>query len=158
MRFAFSLMELIFVLVLIGILVGVGSSSYRSDRALIDARYVALQIDKVRYRAIGFDHRNFSGGFDSVESIGCIDLKKESFEQNTSAAKMGGVHPSTDISSPSGMSGTRLCFDSDGKPHDGNFTVQSILHSKAELNITNSGSWWMVEVMPISGYVIINRR
>ena len=156
MRAAFSLMELVLVLALIAILAGVGSSAYRSDRALIDARYIALQIDKVRYQAIGYDHREFSGGFENDRSLGCVDLVEESFEPNATAAETGGIHPATEIAVLSGMDGTRLCFDADGAPHQHDFSISNLLRNRVEINVSNGGERYQLVVMPISGYVIIN--
>jgi prepilin-type N-terminal cleavage/methylation domain-containing protein len=157
MRAAFSLMELVLVLAVVAIVAGVGSSVYHSNRALIDARYIALQIDKTRYQAIGYDHRIFGGGFDSTQSIGCIDLAKKSFESNATSGEEGGIHPETQISIISGIDGTRLCFDATGAPHTNDFSMTHLLRMKVELNVSNGKEHSQVIVMPTTGYVIINQ-
>ncbi len=54
-RNAFSLLELIFVIVLIGVISGIGFYMSRPDYSRQDAQYTLLKLKEARYRALGYD-------------------------------------------------------------------------------------------------------
>ncbi len=153
MRRAFTLIELIFVVILVGILGAVGSSLYRPDRVLADTNYIAAKLMQSRYEAIGYDHRNFDGTFDS-SSIGCITISKSSL--NDPPQRAGGYTLSKkSLVTVSGLTGNTICFDEKGYPHDGNFFDSSLLHRRVDINVSDSKNSYTITVMPFSGYVKI---
>lgn len=124
---AFSLIELIFVIVLIGVLSGVGFYMNRSDPTRADAQYTVLKLKEARYRAIGYQSPdNF--GIDG----GCVTLTKEALSNSEA--------PKYDIKStipviPTLSIAQTVCFDALGRPHDGNSTALSTLFA-SDINIT----------------------
>ncbi len=153
MRRAFTLIELIFVVLLVGLLGAVGSSLYRPDRVLADTNYIAAKLMQSRFEAIGYDHRNFDGTFDS-STIGCLSLSKSSLDDP--AAQAGGYRVAKDtIITVSGLTGNAICFDEKGYPHDGDFSDSSMLHRRVDINVSNSKKSYVITVMPFSGYVKI---
>ncbi len=141
---AFSLIELIFVIVLIGVLSGVGFYMNRSDPTRADAQYTVLKLKEARYRAIGYQSPdNF--GIDG----GCVTLTKEALS-NSEAPKYD--IKSTALTSPV----TTVCFDALGRPHDGNSTALGTLLA-SDINITfQKGSQSnTILLYKQSGYAII---
>lgn len=153
MRRAFTLIELIFVVILIGILGAVGTSFYRPDKLLADTRFIASKLMKSRYEAIGYDHRNFDGSFDS-STLGCVTISKSSL--NDPPGEAGGYTLAKEtILTVSGLAGNTICFDEKGYPHDGDFSLSTLLHEKVDINVSTPKKSYRVTVMPFSGYVKI---
>ena len=72
-RNAFSLIELIFVIVLIGIMSGIGFYMSQPDYARQDAQYTLLKLKEARYRALGYD---------ALDNAGCVTLTQAALSSN----------------------------------------------------------------------------
>ncbi len=153
MRRGFTLIELIFVILLIGILGGIGMSFYRPDRGLADARFIASKIMESRYEAIGYERLNFDSSVLSG-SVGCITLDRSGLDDPPSQAGGYRLGKRTQIS-VTGLSGNTICFDEKGYPHDGDFTTGSLLHQKVDINVSTPKKSYIISVMPFSGYAKI---
>ena len=146
-----TLIEIIFVIIIIGIVSAIGAISFHPRTLENDAKFIALAIDKTKKEAIGFDHRAFGGGeITDIKEIGCITLTKDgiysSFRQGTSHYRLK--------SSISGdMVGKKLCFDNIGRPSEGNYT--NILSSIININIKYHKKGLIIKILPQSGYIII---
>ncbi len=156
MRKGFTLVELIFVIVIVGIIGAVGTSLYRPDRLLADTRFIASKIMQTRYTAIGYDHGNFDGSF-IADTTGCLTLDRAGLEDPFSQAGRYTLGKGVQIT-VFGMSGNRICFDEKGYPHDGDFSAGSLLHRKVDINVSLSGKSYLITVMPMSGYAKIIYR
>ncbi|MBN2895558.1 MAG: hypothetical protein JXK05_06675 [Campylobacterales bacterium] len=144
MRAAFSLLELIFVVVLIGTLTGLGVSALRQDYLLHDSHYIASKIMQAQYEAIGYDSRGLIG-----QSVGCLVLSKEGLEGNVSKNEERYALHVTDKDDKKDFNFGRLCFDHRGVPDFSNMAqnVLTLKYQGIERNIT---------IAPMTGYVIIN--
>ena len=148
MKKAFTLIELIFVIVLIGVLSGIAFYMNRSDVTRGDAQYTLLKLKEARYRAIAYQSPNSFG----VEG-GCVILTKEALSNNeTPRHEITSTIPS--IQTLSIMQ--TVCFDSLGRPHDGNSTLLGTLLA-SDINITfqNSTQSNTIVLYKQSGYAII---
>jgi len=74
MKKAYTLIELLFVIVIIGILSGVGYYSFDPHYLRNDAHMIAMKIQQTRYEAIHYDKSLEDD--DTNSSIGCIDIAK----------------------------------------------------------------------------------
>jgi|GEM_PF-672815 prepilin-type N-terminal cleavage/methylation domain-containing protein len=150
-RDAFTLIELIFVLLLVGLLAAASRALYKPARGLHDARYVTLRLQRARYEAIGYDHRLFGGSTQSA-GPGCVTLTRSGLEGDLSRAGAYRLDGSTTVT-VSGLTGNTLCFDAKGRPHDGDFSLASLLHGTVDISVVNRGERYRVRVFPASGYV-----
>ncbi len=138
MRRAFTLVELIFVIVVIATLVGVGVYSFKPKHLRNDTDFVVMEILKSKYQALGYDKRYGA----QASQIGCIDLgkipqlaKKEhyAFKSSLSQAK-------------------KVCFDSFGRP----YVEGDAIDERTEvLQLSYNGKKATLSLLPMSGYVII---
>lgn len=147
MKKAFSLIELIFVIVLIGVLSGIGFTMSRPDYTRNDAQYALLKLKEARYRALGYDTGNGSSA-----PQGCVTLTKAALSNNEP--------PKHEIKSTiapiTGLTTAMICFDALGRPHDGNSTALSTL-IPSDLNIlfSHADKNSSIRIYRQSGYAII---
>jgi prepilin-type N-terminal cleavage/methylation domain-containing protein len=111
---AFTLIELIFVIVIIGILSSVAINSFKPHHLRNDINFVLMKLEETRYKAIGYD-KSLSSGLDYT--IGCISINNLNdthvTKTKTNAYKF---HASFDMAS---ITPNIICFDTLGKVHDG---------------------------------------
>lgn len=146
MKNAFSLIELIFVIVLMGVLAGIGFYMSRPDPTRTDAQYTLLQLKEARYRAIGYETEDEN----ICSEGGWVQLAEASLENDGSISKH-------DIKSAISPDGLTICFDSLGRPHDENKTsLDSLLRVPLDINFTTKGGGKStIRLYPQSGYAII---
>lgn len=144
MKKAFSLLELIFVIVLIGVLSGIAFYMNRPDITRSDAQYTLLKLKEARYNAIGYET-----GDGTASPRGCVTLTKEALSTNESPTYT--IKSSTITSSV-----TTICFDALGRPHNGNSTALSTLLA-SDINITFAKDTRSstIRLYKQSGYAII---
>jgi len=136
MKKAYTLIELIFVIVIIGILSGVGYYSFDPHYLRNDAHMITMKIEQTRYEAIHYD-KTFN---DAKSNIGCIklatlkDTNESSIEQNYK------FH--SEISPDTGS----ICFDIFGRLSD---------ESISDLNISYQNKTVILHILKNSGYIDI---
>jgi len=151
---AFTLIELIFVIVIMGIMAGIASTSFKPTYLIDDSNFIIAKIKETQFLGIGYEHLSFGGtssGFDA--SSGCIEIRKSSLEEN--ATNQNEINYKIHSVLSGELNNTKICFDSKGRPHEDNFdgallTTSKILtlkYSEKERNIT---------IEPITGYVILS--
>jgi len=140
-KHAFSLIELIFVIVLIGVMSGIGFYMSRPDYARQDAQYTLLKLKEARYRALGYD---------ALDNAGCVTL--------TQAALSSNETPRHEIKSTITLTPniTTVCFDGMGRPHSGNsVTLNTLLPNELNINFRNSDKNATIRLFSGTGYAII---
>jgi len=140
-RNAFSLIELIFVIVLIGIMSGIGFYMSQPDYARQDAQYTLLKLKEARYRALGYD---------ALDNAGCVTL--------TQAALSSNETPRHEIKSTITLTPniTTVCFDGMGRPHSGNsVTLNTLLPNELTINFKNGDKNATIRLFSGTGYAII---
>ena len=149
-RAAFTLIGLIFVLLLVGILGTVTATLYKPGMLHNDAKFVKMRLEKTRYLATGYDARNFDGST-IADGPGCIELTREGLEGNLSGAGAYRLQKSTTLT-VSGLTGNTLCFDHRGRPHDGDRSLATLLHDVVDIDVGNGGGSYRIRIYPMSGY------
>jgi prepilin-type N-terminal cleavage/methylation domain-containing protein len=142
---AFTLLEIVFVLVIIGIMAGVGSSSFRSNYLLDDASYISLKIKEAQFDGIGVEHLNFGGGVNnSIGDKGCIELEKSALENAGYTLHVDDFDEGI------------ICFDSKGRPHEDDFDGDLLL-SKKTITLNHNSKEKIITIEPITGYTYISQ-
>ena len=132
---AFTLLELIFVIVIIGILSGVAVSSFKPHHLRNDVNFVLMKLEQTRYKAMGYDKSLPTS--DVNYSIGCIDITDlNDTSDTTTKAKAYKFYSEYNTSS---ASPSTICFDTLGRVHagenDDNKTELSSLQA-TDVNLT----------------------
>ncbi len=123
---AYTLIELIFVIVIIGTLTGVGFYYFKPHYLQNDRDFVELKLNTVRYEGLNYDKRIPSATMDY--SIGCI-AKSDLLTAGGSIDKHYKAHATITLTPDKSV----LCFDVLGRLHDGedgNKTTQDSLLSQ----------------------------
>ena len=149
---AFTLLEMVLVLVVISIIYAIGAMNYHPKSLRDDVDFIKLQIEKRKREAIAFDHREFGGGeISDSKEIGCITLTKEGIE---SASLKGGGKYKIKSTISGDFAGKKICFDYLGAPSEGNYTNR--INSIIEIVVSYNKKSKTIKLLPLSGYVIIN--
>jgi len=150
MKNAFTLLELVVVIVILGVLAAVGSNFYKVDHLNNDALFISSKIKQTQYEAMMVKN----SGVPTAATQGCIELSKAALEDTTSGGKtayrlhatLGGT-----------LANSVLCFDEKGRPLNGSgFGISSLFHNIEVLNLSYAGKNKEIELQPLTGYVIIN--
>ncbi|WP_331775715.1 prepilin-type N-terminal cleavage/methylation domain-containing protein [Sulfurospirillum sp. 1612] len=143
---AFTILELIFVIILIGIISSIGLSSLPDNRLLNDTNFVIMKIKETQRHALGNDVIGFNTPWSVQSDATCLDVNNTSFEEKARQNSTPFQFVS-DVSSEN----KRLCFDEFGRPyHD-----EKLIQQKLDINITYNHEMNTISVQPMSGYVII---
>ncbi len=148
MRKAYTLLELIFIIVIIGILAGVASTTYKADYLKSDIKYIALKIKKAQYRGIGYEHKVFGTDNAPVDYInGCIRLEKTALQDKATEGKA-----QYKLHVDAFDAGT-ICFDAKGRPHDNDFSPATLRSVKKVIDLSYNGNTQSITISAISGFV-----
>ncbi len=147
-RTAFSMVELIFVILLVGILAYIGGNFLPDNRLLNDTSFLTMKIKETQKNALGFDATGFSKPWSKTDTLVCIELNTTKLEKNDSHTQK--PHRFNSVLNVDGNS--TLCFDNLGRPYQS----ERLLLKSLDMNLTyKSNSYKSISVAPISGYVII---
>jgi prepilin-type N-terminal cleavage/methylation domain-containing protein len=153
---AFTLLELVFVIVVIGIMAGVGSSAFKPKYLIDDTNFIVAKIKEAQYKGIGFERLDFNGGaIGGYNNVGCITLTRSSLEEN--ATNIGEVNYKLHVTNQGGDKDWDfgiICFDSKGRPHESSFNG-TLIETQRNLTLTYSGEDKTITIQPITGYVTI---
>lgn len=141
-RNAFSLVELIFVIVLIGSISGIGFYMSQPDYARQDAQYTLLKLKEARYRAIGYD---------ALDPAGCVTLTATALSNNETPRHE--IKSNITLSNPAIQT---ICFDGLGRPHNGNdITLTSLLPNNFTITFVSGDKNTTIRLYSGTGYAII---
>ena len=146
-REGFTMVELIFVIILIGVLAGIGTNFMPDNRLLGDTNFISMKIKEKQKQAIADDVNGFLKPWSIEDNRTCIKLSVDSLEQEDSHSKK--PHRFSSTINISGNS--TICFDNFGRPYQS----EQLLLDKKEIIVKYKDSNKIISVMPISGYVII---
>jgi len=107
---AFTLIELIFVIVIIGILSTAALNSFKPHYLSNDMNFVLIKLEEIRYKAMGYNKALPTLSSDINYSIGCIDIDDINKTDNP-AYKFHAIVQNRPFEV--------LCFDTLGREHNG---------------------------------------
>jgi len=136
MRNAYTLIELLFVIVIIGILSGVGMYSFQPAYLQNDANMIVLKVEQKRYEAIHYDKLL---GEEGSTTVGCVDFA-ELINPESSIDKNYKFHAT--VTPDSGT----VCFDILGRLDT---------NSDENITLTYQNKTITLRILKNSGYVDI---
>jgi prepilin-type N-terminal cleavage/methylation domain-containing protein len=156
MRKAFSMIELIFVIVLLGIMAKIGVSFIPDNKLLSDTHYIAMKIKEAQKNAIGYDTFSFGQTeywkmpvtYSKDFNLTCIDVN-ETFLEALSDYRF-----TKQEIIPVKPLDKKFCFDSYGRPFG---SSEQLLLKNVDINVSYNNKTNTISVLPMSGYVIIKQ-
>ncbi len=146
-RSGFTMVELIFVIVLMGIMAYIGGNFLPDNRLLNDTNFLTMSIKQTQKNALLYDVVGFLKPWSVEDNSTCIDLNIAKLEAKDIKAQK--PHKFSSIISVDGNS--TLCFDNFGRPYQGGH----LLLKNLDINITKDTITKSLSLFPMSGYVII---
>ena len=158
LRSGFTMIELIFVIVLMGILVGIGTSFIPNNHLRNDTNFLLLQIKNQQKNAIGYDVADFSHAWSEPEANSsdynrtCIEFDKAWLEaRDKDSTHPYKFDPKTTITADK----DHICFDNLGRA----YLNAQLLNSVTKITLTYPNKpKKVILIYPLSGYDIINRQ
>lgn len=148
---AFTLIELIFVIVIIGIMAGVASTSFKTNYLLDDTNFIVAKIKEAQFLGIGYEHLDFGGNSLGVDfNSGCIDINNTVLEESATNANEVDYKLHVDD-----FDYGIICFDSKGRPHNNDFDG-TLLTTQKKFTFKYADKEREIIIEPITGYIIIN--
>ena len=149
-RSGFTMVELIFVIVMIGILSYVGSTFMPDNRLSNDTKFILSKIREKQKNAIGYDSAAFGQSSWAINnSHVCVDINTTVLKNEDNRSQKP-----YEISSKLNMDGNRtICFDNFGRPYQS----EHLLFDIVDINITKGSRVRHLQLFPMSGYVTIIR-
>ncbi len=145
---AFSMVELIFVIMLMGILAYIGGNFLPDNRLLNDTNFLTMKIKEAQKNAISYDTVGFSKPWSIENNLTCVNLNTTALENRDKKSQK--PHKFSSILSVDGNS--TLCFDNYGRPYQS----ERLLLDNLDMNLTyKPNKYKTISVEPMSGYVII---
>ncbi len=153
---AFTLVELIFVIIIIGIMAGVGSSAFKPKYLLEDTNFIVAKIQEAQFLAIGYEHNNF-GEEETVADYkkGCVLFKNVNLSE--SADNPNEVYYKLHVTLDGDLKDKTLCFDSKGRPHEGDFRQSTLLNVQKKLILKYLGNERNITIEPVTGFIFISQ-
>ncbi len=156
MKKAFTMIEIIIVILVIGIIYVMAKMSMPDGKFYSDVNFITQKIKQKQLYAIGYDSFDFNNGRDSAfNDLVCIDIDIATINDNensSSSQKKYQIDPQTIISINSGDQ--KICFDFLGRVYKNNLQLNNLVKVPIEFNITNKNRTKELLIMPISGYIM----
>ena len=152
------MIELIFTIVVIGILASAARMALPDTALHSDTDFILQKIREVKMQALLYDHSipDEKSWRTADYNDTCITLNKDylnNMEKNTNHAQKYHLNKHTLLSATV----PKICFDHEGRPYQNNYELNNFLNLPIELNITYKKKIKQVFIMPYSGGVIVKR-
>jgi hypothetical protein len=145
---AFTMVELIFIMIVIGILAGTMAMNMPDNRIFSDINFITQKIKVKQLYALSYDDFDYTTK-SFVDGTTCVHINKDALnldEKNHAKAKPYQLSSQTTIT-PNDLN---VCFDNLGRP----YKLNNFLKMPIELNITYKGKTKTLNIMPYSGYIV----
>jgi hypothetical protein len=143
-RSSFSLIEVIFVIVITGLLASMAFFSFKDNRLISDYQVLKHEILNIKTKALGYQKYGKS-------SYQCIVLDKDILNNNDNRVS----YKFKSEISITGLSGNTLCFDYLGRAFDGEVDINMVklLHNKVIVTLNYKNKEKNITIYPFGGAI-----
>ncbi len=148
-RSGFSMIELIFIMIVLGILGGMASMSIPDNKQINDINFITSKIKQKQLQALSYDNFDYPNKKLIDDNKTCMTISKDALNLNERNISKYQITSTIDVEKT-------ICFDSLGRVYiyDGlnNFQKMPIV-----LNITYKDRTKKMVIMPYSGAIIVKK-
>lgn len=153
---AFTLIELIFVIVIVGIMSAIGMTSFKPHYLMDDVNFIKSKIKKAQFLGIGYEHNSFGNEESNPDyNNGCIKIDKSSLDEDSNNTNQISYHLHVDITVANSGSDI-ICFDSKGRPHTDNFKKTNLITKQKIFQFKYKNEERNITIEPITGFTFIS--
>ncbi len=148
MKHAFSMIELIFIIIVLGILGSMMKMNMPDNKLLGDTNFIIQKIKKQQIYALSYDNFNYKSK-QFIDNTTCIFINKNSInvnEKNSAKSSPYKISTQTTIT-PNDLN---ICFDNLGRP----FNVNNFTNMPIVFNISYKDNTKAIKIMPFSGNIV----
>jgi len=148
MKKAFTMVELIFIMIILGILATTMVINMPDNRLLTDTNFITQKIRAKQIYALSYDNFDYVNG-QFIDDKTCISINKDTInldEKNNTKTNIYQISSQTTIT-PNDLS---ICYDNLGRP----YKLNNLLKMPIELNITYKNKTKTINILPFSGSVV----
>lgn len=145
MRKAFSMIELIFIIIILGILATTMKMNMPDNRLLLDVNFITQKIKEKQIYALSYDNFDYTNG-EFIDGATCIYINKDALNlDEKNSAKSSPYQIRSEISDDN-----NICFDNLGRP----FNVNNFTNMPISFNISYKNNDKTIKIMPFSGCIV----
>ncbi len=145
---AFSMIELIFIIIVLGILATTMKMNMPDNRLLLDINFITQKIKTKQIYALSYDNFDYQAKtFNDAKT--CIYIDKDALnldEKNISKLSPYQIRSKITIDS----NDNNICFDNLGRP----FNVNNFINMPISFNISYKDRNKTIKIMPFSGCIV----
>ncbi len=152
-RDGFSMIELIFIIIVLGILGGMASMSMPDNKQFSDINFITSKIKQKQLQALSYDNFDYvNKKFDDNKT--CITISKDALNLNERNISKSSPYQITSTITDE----KTICFDSLGRVYElNNFQEIPIVLKPIVLNINYKNKIKTINIMPYSGAIIVKK-
>jgi hypothetical protein len=142
------MIELIFIIIVLGILGGMASMSIPDNKQINDINFITSKIKQKQLQALSYDNFDYENG-EFFDEETCITTNKDTLNELARNSSKSNPYQLT-----STIDEKTICFDSLGRVYEGlnNFQKMPIV-----LNITYKDRTKKIVIMPYSGAIVVKK-
>ncbi len=137
MKEAFSMLEVVITVMIIGVMIAVGTELIPNTSLSKDTSFILYKIKETQTNALLNQNKT-----------NCINLDKKNYplslDKKTQILIEGNL-----------LKKKKLCFDSEGKPFDENLSIANLIKKPIFIKLKNNKEFKELIIMPFSGTVIV---
>jgi hypothetical protein len=142
------MIELIFIMIVIGILAGTMAMNMPDNRFIMDTNFITQKIKSKQIYALSYDNFDYQTQTFNDDKT-CIYINKDTLnldEKNSAKSKPYQISSQTTVE-PNDLN---ICFDNLGRP----FNVNNFINMPISFNISYKDRNKTIKIMPFSGTIV----
>ena len=150
MRKAFSMIELIFIIIILGILATAMKMNMPDNRLLLDVNFITQKIKEKQIYALSYDNFDYKSATFNDDKT-CIYINKEVLNLDEKNSTKANPYQIRSKITPNDLN---VCFDNLGRPFNMSTNVNNFINMPISFNIVYKNRNKTIKIMPFSGCIV----
>ena len=150
MRKAFSMIELIFIIIILGILATAMKMNMPDNRLLLDVNFITQKIKEKQIYALSYDNFDYKSATFNDDKT-CIYINKEALNLDEKNSTKANPYQIRSKITPNDLN---VCFDNLGRSFNMNTNVNNFTNMPILFDIVYKDRNKTIKIMPFSGCIV----